>query len=107
VLFAMLFYFVTNGRKFPAVARAFVINRLLMAGLVLVFITTTFCLYLFSDGGSTDNEFPTLAKLIGVAVVWGPAALLHFLWLALGLNKDKAKAVRVAEVARPRPSDDD
>lgn len=104
VLFAMLFYFVTNARKFPAVGRAFVLNRLLLAGLLLVFITTTFCLYLFSEG---DGDFASLPRLIGLAVVWGPAALAHFLWMMFGLTADKAKAQLKAEVSRPREGEDD
>ncbi len=109
VLFAMLLYFATNARKFPAVSRALVLNRLLAAGLILMGITTSFCLLLFSDGNSSggssgDNPF---GRMIGVAVVWAPAAVAHVCWLLFALGKEKAKAARVVEVARPpEPTDD-
>jgi hypothetical protein len=105
LLFAMLLYFATNARKFPAVTRAFVVNRLLVAGIILMSITTGFCLMLFSEG---DLMVESFGRILGLALVWGPTALGHFLWLMFGMNKDKAKAKRKAEEEeRPRRRDDD
>ncbi len=108
VLFGMLLYFATNARKFPAVSRALVLNRLVAAGLILMGITTTFCLYLFSEGstgGPVDNPF---GRIIGTAVVWAPAAVAHLCWLLFALTTNKPKGSRVVEVTRPpEPTDDD
>lgn len=99
VLFAMLLFFSTNARKFPAVSRAFVLNRLLVAGVILMLVTTEFCLLLFSEGGeSVESPF---GHILGMAVVWGPVAIGNLLWLFFGLNQEKAKATRMAEVGRP------
>lgn len=104
LLFGMLYYFATNARKFPVVSRAFVINRLLIAGVILMSITTSFCVMLFSDG---DMMVESFGRVIGLAMVWGPAALGHFLWLMFVLNRDKLKAVQRVEVARPRERDEE
>lgn len=104
VLFGMLFYFATNARKFPSVSRAFVINRMLIAGVILMSITTSFCVLLFSEGEVMVESF---GRVIGLAMVWGPAALGHFLWLMFVLNRDKLKASQKAEVALPRERDDE
>lgn len=101
VLFAMLLLFVTNARKFPAVSRAFVLNRLLIAGVILMAISTTFCVFLFAEG---DMQMGSFGRPIGIAVVWGPTALVHFLWLMFGLG-DKKKAAQRVEVERPRDDD--
>lgn len=101
VLFAMLLYFATNARKFPAVSRTFVLNRLLVAGVILMGVTTQFCLYLFSEDGTGTGDSP-FGRILGIAVVWGPAAIGHLLWLLFGLNKEKAKVTRAVEVARPQ-----
>jgi hypothetical protein len=101
LLFAMLLYFATNARKFPAVSRAFVLNRLLVAGIILMAVTTLFSVLMFSEG---DLQMDSFGRPIGIAVVWGPAALAHFLWLMFGLSKGKG-AQRV-EADRPREDDD-
>jgi hypothetical protein len=100
LLFAMLLYFATNARKFPAVTRAFVVNRLLVAGIILMSITTGFCLMLFSEG---DMMVESFGRILGMALVWGPTALGHFLWLMFGMNRDKAKAKRKKEEEDERP----
>lgn len=99
LLFAMLLFFATNARKFPAVSRAFVLNRLLVAGIILMAITTLFSVLMFSEG---DLQMDSFGRPIGIAVVWGPAALAHFLWLMFGLSKEKAKASQRAEADRDR-----
>ena len=104
VLFFMLLTFGTNARKFPAVGRAFVINRLLLAGLILMAVTTTFCLFLFSEG---DMQVESFGRILGLAVVWGPTALGHYLWLVFAMKQDDAKKVRQAERADPPPERDE
>lgn len=98
VLFFMLLTFATNARKFLAVGRAFVINRLLIAGVILMAITTSFCVMLFSEGEFMVESF---GNILGLAVVWGPAALGHFLWLMFGLSKEKVKAKQKVDDAPP------
>jgi hypothetical protein len=98
VLFFMLLTFATNARKFPAVGRAFVINRLLIAGVILMAITTSFCVMLFAEGEFMVESF---GRVLGLALVWGPAALGHFLWLMFGMSKEKAKAKQKVDDAPP------
>lgn len=98
VLFFMLLTFGTNARKFPAVGRAFVVNRLLVAGLILMSVTTSFCLMLFAEG---DMRMESFGPILGLAVVWGPTALGHFLWLVFAMRQDEAKKVKQAEGREP------
>lgn len=100
LLFAMLLFFATNARKFPAVSRAFVLNRLLVAGIILMAVTTLFSVLMFSEG---DLQMDSFGRPIGIAVVWGPAALAHFLWLMFGLSK--SKGTQRVEEERPREAD--
>lgn len=107
VLFFMLLTFGTNARKFPAVGRAFVVNRLLVAGLILMSVTTSFCVFLFAEG---DMKIGSFGPILGLAVVWGPTALGHFLWLVFAMKQDEAKKVKLAEareVPRERADEDD
>jgi hypothetical protein len=104
VLFFMLLTFGTNARKYPAAGRAFVVNRLLVAGLILMSVTTSFCLFLFSEG---DMKVDSFGPILGLAVVWGPTALGHFLWLVFAMKQDEAKKVKLAEVREAPPERDE
>lgn len=104
VLFFMLLTFGTNARKFPAAGRAFVVNRLLVAGLILMSVTTTFCLFLFAEG---DMRMESFGPILGLAVVWGPTALGHFLWLVFAMKQDEAKKAKQAEVREVPPERDE
>lgn len=79
LIVALLLRLATNDRTAPAVGRANAGFRLVLAGLI-VFVGNTASLLLALAEGSTD--WSQLATCIGVAVVWGPAAVVH-LWLLL------------------------
>ena len=77
-LYGVLFWLVarvaTNDREFPAVRRAFAATRLLVAAVVVVALGTVAIVQAFQRG---ETDFDTVAAEIGVAVVWGPTAVLH------------------------------
>jgi hypothetical protein len=91
ILFTMLILFGTNAMKQPAVGRAFHMNRTMIAGLILLTVTTMFCMVLFKDTTKNSIGLEMFSKIIGVAVIWGPTALGHFLWVMVDMAKDKQR----------------
>jgi hypothetical protein len=82
--------FLTNHRRFPGVARSFVVLRAVLCGLVLV-TANTFALLLFLAEGKTDYRF--LSFFLALLVVWGPAMIGHVLWVWRGNARTKPDAV--------------
>ncbi len=92
ILFTMLILFGTNAMKYPAVGRAFHMNRTMIAGLILLTITTIFCMVLMKDTSKNSIGLEMFSKILGVAFIWGPTALGHFLWVMVEMAKDKQQA---------------
>jgi hypothetical protein len=78
VLFWLIARVATNDKQFPAVRRAFAAVRLLVAGVVVVTLGTVAIVQAFQRG---ETDFDQVATEIGIAVVWGPTAVLHMLLL--------------------------
>ena len=91
-LYGTLFWLVarvaTNDRQFPAVRRAFAATRLLVAAGVVVTLGTVAIVQAFQRG---ETEYETIATMLGIAVVWGPTAILHLL-LVLRTSGWRARA---------------
>jgi hypothetical protein len=78
VLFWLVARIATNDREFPAVRRAFAATRLLAAAGVVVTLGTAAIVQAFQRA---ETDFDAMATEIGIAVVWGPTAVLHLLLL--------------------------
>lgn len=76
VLFWLIARVATNDREFPAVRRAFAATRLVVAAAVVVTLGTVAIVQAFQRG---ETDFDQVALELGIAVVWGPTAVLHVL----------------------------
>jgi len=78
LIFWPLLRFATNAKEFPAVGRSFIGLRLFLCGLTMMTLTTISLVGVFQKG---ETDLTNASIMVGLAGVWGPAALIHFVAL--------------------------
>ncbi len=94
----------TNNRSFPAVGRAFVVTRLVIAGIILMGCTTIVIISILQKGAT---DYKGLSMIIGIGSVWGPTALGHLIWMRMAMAPQKKRISISTGRERDGPDQDD